>query len=107
MHHTQKVKGWTAGALQAAATELHMSPMFAGVCTEADLVEHFIMKCNDALFRRIAQAGPDFEQKRTMAKINTALRWRLEMLAPYIGARGCTARAACAVRAQICALCCW
>jgi hypothetical protein len=63
--------------------------MLAGICTkgEYDLVYFFIRKCNRALFDRIRAEGAAFSEKGTAEKVKLAMRWRLEMLAPYVSKR--------------------
>lgn len=72
--------------MQRAAEDMHLSPVFAGVCDgkEKDLVEHFIRTCNQALFAKLREAGPEYQALSTADKIKKAVRWRLEMIAPYI-----------------------
>lgn len=81
----QAAEGWTTRALQLAAQDLKLSPMFAGVCSEKDLVQYFISSSNDRLFERISNS-PDFDSLPVPDKVRLAVRWRLEMLSPYISA---------------------
>lgn len=71
-------------ALQQAARDLNLSPMFGGVCGEKDLVVRFITASNERLTEKLQSAGPEFHQLSVPDKIKLAVRWRLEMLAPYI-----------------------
>lgn len=82
-------EGWTVKAIQQAAHDMNLSPVFAGVCDgkEKDLVEHFIRSCNHKLFVRLRGAGPEFTALSTADKIKLAVRWRLEMITPYISTR--------------------
>lgn len=84
----QATEGWTAKAMQRAAEDMNLSPVFAGVCDgkEKDLVEHFIRSCNQQLFARLREAGPEFTALSTADKIKLAVRWRLEMIAPHVSA---------------------
>eukprot|EP00892_Ulva_mutabilis_P003275 jgi/Ulvmu1/1319/UM011_0047.1 len=79
-------QGWTVKAIQSAAEDMDLSPVFAGMCDgkEKDLVEHFIRSCNQQLFARLRDAGPEFTSLSTADKIKLAVRWRLEMITPYI-----------------------
>ena len=77
-------EGWTTKALQLAAKDLKMSPMFGGVCSEKDLVHYFIESSNERLFERIEGSGPEFHSLPVPDKVKLAVRWRLEMLSPYI-----------------------
>ena len=82
----QRTEGWTTRAIQAAARDLNFSSALAGVCkSEAELVEHFIRECNEALFDKIADERPLWASKSSTDKIKLAVRWRLEMLEPYVG----------------------
>ena len=74
--------------MQRAAEDMNLSPVFAGVCDgkEKDLVEHFIRSCNQQLFARLREAGPEFTALSTADKIKLAVRWRLEMIAPHVSA---------------------
>lgn len=85
MYGVQASHGWTIKAIQSAAEDMKLSPVFAGVCDgkEKDLVEHFIRTCNQQLFARLREAGPEFTSLSTADKIKLAVRWRLEMIAPY------------------------
>jgi rpsU-divergently transcribed protein len=84
----QHQEGWSTRAIQAAARKLRFSPALAGVVKgEADLVEFFIRKCNDALFDRMRGERALLHQQDGMAdRVKLAVRWRLELLTPYIGA---------------------
>ena len=82
----QRTEGWTTRAIQAAARDLDFSPALAGVCkSEAELVEYFIRESNEALFQKIAEERPLWASKSSTDKIKMAVRWRLEMLEPYVG----------------------
>jgi rpsU-divergently transcribed protein len=81
----QAAEGWTTKALQLAAQDLKLSPMFAGVCSEKDLVQYFITNSNDRLFEQI-QSSTEFHTLSVPDKLKLAVRWRLEMLSPYISA---------------------
>ena len=72
--------------MQRATEDMNLSPVFAGVCDgkEKDLVEHFIRSCNQKLFDRIRDAGPEFTHLSTADKIKLAVRWRLEMITPFV-----------------------
>lgn len=82
----QAAEGWTTKALQLAAQDLNLSPMFAGVCSEKDLVQHFITTSNDSLFECIRSRSSEFDSLSVPDKVKLAIRWRLEMLSPYISA---------------------
>ena len=85
MQHTE---GWSTRAIQLAAKDLQYSPALAGVCKdESELVAHFIRKCNHELFEKMRQQHAELEaQSDTIDKLRLAVRWRLELLAPYAGA---------------------
>lgn len=83
-HFFQAAEGWTNKALQLAAQDLKLSPMFAGVCSEAEFVKYFIETSNERLFERIRNSGPEFHSLPVPDKVALAVRWRLEMLSPYI-----------------------
>jgi rpsU-divergently transcribed protein len=80
----QATEGWTMAALHQAAKDLNLSPMFGGVCSEKDLVVHFIKTSNAQLEDMLQKAGPDFHQSTVADKTKLAVRWRLQMLSPYI-----------------------
>lgn len=82
----QAAEGWTTKALQLASQDLNLSPMFAGVCSEKDLVEYFVKSSNERLFERIRSGGEEFHSLPVPDKVKLAVRWRLEMLSPYISA---------------------
>lgn len=82
----QNTEGWTTRAIHAAAKDLNFSPALSGVCkSEADLVEYFIRQCNNALFDKIADERPLWASRSPTDRLKLAVRWRLEMLEPYIG----------------------
>jgi hypothetical protein len=84
----QAKKGWSTRAIQAAAADMGFSPMMAGICatTDAQFVELFIRSCNRKLFDRLQQERPALAMMTPLDRAKTAIRWRLEMLSPYIGA---------------------
>jgi rpsU-divergently transcribed protein len=84
----QHKEGWSTRAIQAAARDLGFSAALAGVVKgEADLVEFFIRKCNNALFDRMRDERALLHQQAGLAdRVKLAVRWRLELLGPYIGA---------------------
>ena len=43
-------------------------------------------KCNQELSDKLAKHKAELEGMRTPGRIRTAIRWRLEMLVPYMGA---------------------
>ena len=43
-------------------------------------------KCNQELSDKLAKHKAELEGMRTPDRIRTAIRWRLEMLVPYMGA---------------------
>lgn len=78
--------GWSNAAIQAAAQELGLSPMFAGIVTKGEtaLVEHFITQCNANLVQQLTDLGEEYKAQGMTNRISQAVRMRLEMLVPYI-----------------------
>ena len=76
--------------MRAASSQLGLSPAFAGVLPrgEAELVEHYVAKCNRALEQRLADGVAEFRAQGMTARIKQAVRMRLEMLIPHIGVAG-------------------
>lgn len=85
----QADKGWSTRAVQLAAEELGYSPMLAGICasSDAEFVRFFIRRCNARLFERIRTEGAAFTMLPPMERAKTAIKWRLQMVSPYISAR--------------------
>lgn len=83
----QAEKGWSTRAVQLAAEELGYSPMLAGVCasSDAEFVQFFIRRCNQRLAERIHAEGAAFAAMPPLERAKTAIKWRLQMLSPYIG----------------------
>ena len=78
--------GWTAEALNMAASDLNVSRMSVSQLlnnAEHELIEYFIVRCNQQMSRAIQQTmdtstmtGPEI--------VKMAIRMRLEMVAPFI-----------------------
>ena len=66
------------------AQDLKLSPMFAGVCSDSELVRYFMRTCNERVLERVRNSGPEFHILPVADKTKLAVRWRLEMLEPYI-----------------------
>ncbi len=85
----QSERGWSVAALQAGARELGLSAAAAALVPggEAGLVQFFVEQCNSRLAGELAARRAELAAMRVPDRIRTAVRRRLEMLVPVIGAR--------------------
>lgn len=49
------------------------------------LLQFFVEKCNQELAEKLAAHRADLQGLKTRDRIRTAVKWRLEMLIPYMG----------------------
>eukprot|EP00884_Botryococcus_braunii_P017484 jgi/Botrbrau1/4419/Bobra.0348s0009.2 len=87
LKHVKKL-GWTRRALQEGAKDIHLSPAAASLFDRngLQLIEFFAQKCNDDLGALARQRAEELSAQPVSQRIKMLLRWRLEMLIPYIGA---------------------
>jgi ubiquinone biosynthesis protein COQ9 len=78
--------GWTEAALQAAAGEQGLSPAVVGILPRGagSLAEFYVARCNQQLKADLAAMTPQLASMRVTQRVHTAVRKRLEMLAPHI-----------------------
>ena len=81
-------QGWSVAAIRHGAHDLGWSPAAAGVVPrgEADLVLHFVHKCNAKLVDAL-ESGEAFSDKaddQIQKRLGAALKFRLAMLEPYV-----------------------
>jgi ubiquinone biosynthesis protein COQ9 len=80
--------GWTETALAAGAASLGLSPAAGALAArgEVDLVLWFVRRCNKGLVEAMRERKEELTAlPGTTARVAAALRWRLEMVAPYSG----------------------
>mmetsp|Transcript_17894 Transcript_17894/g.21430 ORF Transcript_17894/g.21430 Transcript_17894/m.21430 type:complete len:360 (+) Transcript_17894:90-1169(+) len=78
--------GWSMETLRAGATDRGLSPAAVGMIPrgEAALVLHFEEKCNKQLVEKMTENHEDLMNMGMTSRIRTAVRWRLEMVIPYM-----------------------
>lgn len=78
--------GWSRESLLAGVRSLGLSPAALGLLprAEASLVEYFVRQCNRRLEAELASMTPQLAGLRVTQRVHTAVRRRLEMLAPVM-----------------------
>lgn len=84
--------GWSQRAIDAAVESLELSPSSSGMFKRgaADLVIHFVEKCNNELSDILAAESKRFSSGKTLSDedvskfIEKAIQTRLQMITPYI-----------------------
>jgi ubiquinone biosynthesis protein COQ9 len=78
--------GWSSAALHMAARDLALAPAVVGLMpnSAADLVQHFLERCNEAVAAELRGRGDAYAALDTREKVHTALKLRLEMLLPHM-----------------------
>jgi ubiquinone biosynthesis protein COQ9 len=81
-----KQLGWTRNALEAAATQLGLSPAIAGSFPRGavHLVEAFNTSCNEKLREILSERKKEIEELDTKDKLTLGVQLRLEMTKEYI-----------------------
>eukprot|EP01006_Ploeotia_vitrea_P041717 TRINITY_DN66564_c13_g5_i1.p1 TRINITY_DN66564_c13_g5~~TRINITY_DN66564_c13_g5_i1.p1 ORF type:complete len:339 (-),score=140.45 TRINITY_DN66564_c13_g5_i1:43-1059(-) len=77
--------GWTEATIDKAVAELGLSPASAGVLQRGpvEVVEYFIRDCNDRLSAKLRDSADIMRNMRTVDKLKTAIRIRLDMQSKY------------------------
>lgn len=77
--------GWTEEAIAAGAQELKYASAVTGLFPRGavELVEFFVQKANSDLSKKLRDSSDLLRDMRTVDKIKTAVRLRLQMLIPF------------------------
>ena len=86
LEHVQQL-GWSQEALAEGARDLGLSPAAAGLAGggEADLVAHFLRRCNASLAAELECQREELAAMRVRERVGTGVKLRLAMNIPYIG----------------------
>lgn len=78
--------GWTHAALVAGAQEIGVSPAICGSLPNGatSLVQYFVKQCNQQLASKAASSAETLQALPLKQKLHTLLRWRLQLVKPYL-----------------------
>lgn len=87
LHQYVKSLGWSRASLEAAATDLGLSPAIVGSLPrspEGSLVEYFNTTCTQKLKQLLVEEEKEDQAVTATATLSFGIQKRLEMIVPYI-----------------------